>query len=179
VARRLITMKQTNILAILIIFLLFTLVSVPSLVPAQDAPKTRPQIYDERADGFKQIADATAITKKDGKRVLLDFGYNGCRWCQQLHTLFETDPEVSKLLKSDYVVVYIDWARGRPNGGGGHNVEVDAKYQARTLYGAPSLVVLDSDGTRLTTKDTAELEEGDHHNPQKVLAFLKEWAPKR
>ena len=29
------------------------------------------------------------------------------------------------------------------------------------------------------TKNTAELEEGNHHNPAKVLAFLKEWAPKK
>lgn len=172
-------MKQTSTSAILAAILLVTIIPVTSTIFAEDTPKSRPQIYDERADGFKQIADAVVIAKKDGKRVLLDFGYNGCGWCLRLHTLFESDKSVSELLKSDFVVVYIDWMRARPDGKGGHNVEVDAKYQARTLYGAPALVVLDSDGTRLTTKDTAELEDGDHHSPQKVLAFLKEWRPQK
>jgi hypothetical protein len=31
----------------------------------------------------------------------------------------------------------------------------------------------------LTTQDTGKLEEGDHHDPKKVLAFLNEWAGKK
>jgi hypothetical protein len=40
-------------------------------------------------------------------------------------------------------------------------------------------VILDSDGKQLTTKNTEELEESDHHSPDKVLAFLREWSPKK
>jgi hypothetical protein len=40
-------------------------------------------------------------------------------------------------------------------------------------------VILDSQGKHLTTKDTGELEEGDHHSPEKVLAFLNQWSPKK
>jgi hypothetical protein len=43
----------------------------------------------------------------------------------------------------------------------------------------PVIVILDADGRQLTTQDTGELEEGDHHNPDKVLAFPKKWAPKK
>ncbi len=50
------------------------------------------------------------------------------------------------------------------------------KYAADRL-GLPSLVMLDSEGKHVTTKNTAELEEGDHHSSEKVLAFLKQWAP--
>lgn len=39
------------------------------------------------------------------------------------------------------------------------------------------IVVLDADGKRLTTQDTGKLEEGDRHDPNKVLAFLNQWAP--
>jgi hypothetical protein len=39
------------------------------------------------------------------------------------------------------------------------------------------LVVLDSDGRRLTTKDSGELEEGNAHSPAKIAAFLASWAP--
>jgi hypothetical protein len=43
----------------------------------------------------------------------------------------------------------------------------------------PLIVVLDADGKQLTTQDTGKLEEGDHHSPEKVMAFLKEWSPKK
>ena len=33
------------------------------------------------------------------------------------------------------------------------------------------------DGKALVTQDTGKLEEGDHHDPAKVLAFLNQWAP--
>jgi hypothetical protein len=28
----------------------------------------------------------------------------------------------------------------------------------------------------MTTQDTGKLEQGDHHDPKKVLAFLDQWA---
>jgi hypothetical protein len=44
--------------------------------------------------------------------------------------------------------------------------------------GLPVIVVLDSEGKQLTTKNSSELEEGKHHNADKVLAFLTEWGSK-
>ena len=46
-----------------------------------------------------------------------------------------------------------------------------------TQHGLPVIVVLDADGKTLVTQDTGKLEEGDHHDPAKVLAFLNQWAP--
>jgi hypothetical protein len=89
-----------------------------------------------------------------------------------LHKLFETDKGIAQELKSDYVVVMIDVNQG-------HNKDVDAKYGHPTRYGLPVIVILDTDGKQLTTKNTSELEEGDHHNPNKVMAFLKEWSVKK
>jgi len=60
----------------------------------------------------------------------------------------------------------------------GHNSTVDARYGSPTKLGLPVIVILDADGKQLTTEDSSLLEEGDHHSPQKVLAFLKEWTPK-
>jgi thiol:disulfide interchange protein len=138
-------------------------------VQAGDTPlATKPAIYDESADGSKQIADALALAGKDGKRVLLQFGANWCGWCRKLHSLFDTDKEIAARLKSDYVVVLIDVNKG-------HNNEVDAKYGHPTHFGLPVLLILDADGKQLTTKDSGELEEGDHHSPAKVMAFLDKW----
>jgi hypothetical protein len=49
------------------------------------------------------------------------------------------------------------------------------KYGNPTKHGLPVLVVLDSDGKQLTTQDTGQLEQGDHHDPAKVIAFLSKW----
>jgi HEAT repeat protein len=131
----------------------------------------QPPIYDESADGSKQIAAALATAAKEHKRVLLMFGANWCGWCHKLHTLFETDNNISDVLKFNFVVVMIDVNKG-------HNSAVDARYESPTKHGLPVIVILDADGKQLTTEDTNLLEDGDHHSPQKVLAFLKQWTPK-
>jgi thioredoxin-related protein len=157
------------------IVLAFCSLLISALQPlhAADAPKTtRPSIYNESADGSKQVEKALAAAKKEHKNVLIQFGANWCGWCHRLHKLFETDQAIAEMLKNNYVVVMIDVNEG-------HNEAVDKKYGHPTEHGLPVIVVLDSEGKQLTTQDTGKLEEGDHHDPKKVMAFLKEWAPKK
>jgi thiol:disulfide interchange protein len=164
---------KTKLFSLLVLSsLLLPLATVPAL-RAEDQPKTaRPVLYDESADGAKQIADALVIAKRDGKNVLLQFGANWCGWCRKLHTLFETNPEIAETLKKNYVVVLIDVNKQ-------HNAETDTKYGHPIRFGLPVLVVLDADGKQLHTQDSGKLEEGDHHSPEKVLTFLKAWIPKK
>jgi thioredoxin-related protein len=150
--------------------LLASLAALPHTARAADALKSaRPKIYNESANGPKLIADATAAARQGNKRVLLQFGANWCGWCHKLHKLFDSDQPIRETLKGSYVVALIDVNKG-------HNADLIAKYGAERL-GLPFLVVLDADGKHLATKNSAELEEGDHHSPQKVLAFLKQWTP--
>ncbi|HWB60610.1 MAG TPA: thioredoxin family protein [Chthoniobacteraceae bacterium] len=143
----------------------------PAASPAAAVPKPKvPDIYDESANGDRQVADAVAIASKEHKRIVLEFGANWCEWCHRLHDLFEADASISKTLKSGYVVVLIDV-------NGDRNRDLVVKYDAKD-YGLPFLVVLESDGKHLITKHSDDFEVGDHHDPQKVLAFLQEWAPK-
>jgi thiol:disulfide interchange protein len=144
----------------------------PRPAVAAESPKTTlPDIYDESADAGKQIADAVAQAKKENKRVLLQFGANWCGWCHKLHKLFETDKEIAANLKANYVVALIDVNKG-------HNKDIVARYEGEKL-GLPFIVILGPDGKQLTLKDSGELEEGDHHSPQKVMTFLAKWAPPR
>src|SRR5437899_112729 len=82
------------------------------------AKPSRPAIYDENADGTKQIVDALAVAKKENKRVLLQFGANWCGWCHKLHKLCETDTDIAAKLKASYVVVLVDVNQG-------HNEEIN------------------------------------------------------
>ena len=138
--------------------------------PAKSKP--RPDIYDRKADGNKQIAAALRAAQRDHRRVLLQFGANWCGWCHKLHDLFESNKDIHKTLVYEYDVVLIDVDKvdGRM-----HNADVDAKYGNPTKLGLPVLVVLDENGKPLVTQDTGKLEDGDHHDPQRVLEFLKKW----
>jgi len=146
----------------------------PSADEAKDK-KAPPRIYDTEADGNKQIDDALKLAKAKRKRVLLKFGANWCGWCHKLSKCFKTEPEVAKVLKDHYVLVLIDV--DAKDDETRHNADVLERYGNPTRHGLPVLVVLDADGRQLTTQDTALLEDGDHHDPEKVLAFLEKWRP--
>ena len=135
--------------------------------------KKRPDIYDRNADGNRQIDKAVAKAARDNKRVLLMFGANWCVWCHRLHEVFENNREIARALLYEYELVLIDL--DRLEDGRTHNEDVDARYGNPRKLGLPALVVLDGAGKQLTTQETGALEEGDHHDPAKVLGFLNKW----
>jgi thioredoxin-related protein len=135
--------------------------------------KAAPKLYDTEADGNKQIADGLKLAKAKKKRVLLKFGANWCGWCHKLSKCFKAEPEIAKVLKENYVLVLIDVDATEDKKQ--HNADVIERYGNPTKHGLPVLVVLDADGEQLTTQDTGLLEEGDHHDPEKVREFLEKW----
>lgn len=137
-------------------------------------PKMGPDIYDVHADADSAISSALARAAREHKRVLVDFGANWCIWCHRLHSTFEGDPGVARALDRGFVVVMVDV---NTRNGERRNAATVERYGNPTVHGIPVLVVLDSDGKILTTKDSGELEEGSGHSPAKILAFLSQWAP--
>jgi thiol:disulfide interchange protein len=145
-----------------------------ALRAAPEYPAMGPDVYDVHADGARQITEALARAAVVNRRVIVVFGANWCIWCRRLHATFETDPGVAKALARDFIVVSVDI---NTRHGEARNAAVNEKYGNPIAHGIPVLVVLDSDGKQLTTKDSGELEEGDGHSPAKILAFLAAWAP--
>jgi thiol:disulfide interchange protein len=143
--------------------------STPNAVrAAEGAPIARPAIYDTAADGKEQIAAALKTAQAENKRVILKFGANWCGWCHKLSSLLKTNAELAQIVKDNYVLVLIDVDKE-------HNADTVKKYDKPTRFGLPALVVLETDGTPLITQDTGKLEEGNHHDPAKVKAFLEKW----
>ena len=87
--------------------LLLGLLAFP-LLAAPEYPKMGADIYDTKADGTKQIAAALKQAEAGHKHVLVMFGANWCIWCHKLHTLFEKDAAVAKVLAERFEVVLID-----------------------------------------------------------------------
>jgi len=130
------------------------------------------RIYDESADGSKQITRALASAQKNHKRVLVQFGANWCEGCHQLHNLLKNDPAISQEVKNSFIWILIDLDQA-------HNAEVDEHYGNPSNQGYPALMILEADGKQVLKTDTADLVVGDNINPEKTIAFLRQWAPKR
>ncbi len=155
--------------------------SLVSFACAQDGVKEAPpargtgtqkvdmneKIFDPKRDTAKDIADAVTKAGKENKHILLDVGGNWCIWCHRLDMLFKSDKDVASLLKK-YVVVKVNFSPDN------ENKAVLANYPAITT-GYPHLFVLDKTGKVIQDQDTGLLESGDHHDPAKVIEFLKKW----
>ncbi len=133
-------------------------------------------IYDATANAEQDIQNAIKAAKKENKRVLLMFGANWCPWCQRLHHLIETNDQVNRYLYKHYELVLVDL--GKRN----LNMQIDKRYGSPNKLGIPVFVVLDSSGKQIHTQETGTLEypKGSTkigHDPDKVIQFLKQWAP--
>ena len=146
----------------------------PPLRSVPEYPEMGPDVYAVHADAPPRIAAALVRASAEHKRVLLVFGANWCIWCHRLHGTLGADPTVSRLLGDHFVLVDVDV---NSRHGSARNADVVARYGNPTRLGLPVLVVLDSDGRQLCTKDSGELEEGHGHSPRKIADFLSRWAP--
>ncbi len=127
-------------------------------------------IYDEAADGSRQISAALSQARREHKLVLLQFGANWCGWCQRIHCFFNSDKPVRTELANHYLVVLVDVNNGR-------NASVVEHYGHPTALGLPVIVLLSADGRRLVTQGTGEWVNPDagNYDSAKILAFLKTW----
>ena len=142
--------------------------------PASGAAK-RASIYDKAADAKVQVAKAAERAKQSDKRILLMFGGDWCGWCHKLHDLFKTNREVAQILYNEYELVTIDLES--PNAAPLLKTckEALSDDELKKGVGYPFLAVLDADGKVVRAQRTDVLEEGDHHDPKRVAAFLEKW----
>jgi thiol:disulfide interchange protein len=153
---------------------LFLLAAV-ALAAAPEYPNKGPDIYNTQADAKQDIAQALHNARAQQKRVLLMMGANWCIWCRRLHATMESDAAVARILKEKFIVVNVDVNQ---RDGRKRNLDVNARYGDPIRLGLPVLLVLDAEGHLLVTQETGVLEDGkDAHDPAKVLAFLRKWAP--
>ena len=129
-------------------------------------PVTR---FDPARDAAEDIRLAVLEARSSGRRVLLDVGGDWCIWCRRLDTLFAAHRELAEYRDAHYVVVKVNWSKENKN------EAVLSRYPP--VSGYPHLFVLGSDGSLVHSQNTGALEKGKGHDPEKVMAFLKMWAP--
>lgn len=153
-------------------FFLSMVLAAPALGQSSAGQATVPshlqKKFDPKRDAAKDIADAIALAQKENKRIILDVGGEWCGWCKKLDKFFEENAEASAILKAKYLLVKVNFSPENKN------EAVLSKYPK--IQGYPHLFVLDKNGKLLHSQDTGELETGDHHDPAKVIPFLRKWA---
>ena len=158
-------MKKTIVLTFTII--LFSLVMFAQNVSNPKETK----IYNPLADAKSDIESVIKKAKAEGKHVLLQLGGNWCGWC----ILFDKKVKESDILKStmdkNYIVYHVNYDTVNKN------EEVFASLGYPQRFGFPVFVILDGDGNRLHTQNSAYLEEGKGHSEKKILNFFKHWSP--
>ncbi len=126
--------------------------------------------FDPARDAAADIDAAVAEARRTGKNVLIDVGGEWCIWCKRLDQFFVDQKEIAGYLHQHYVTVKVNYSKENKN------EAVLSRYPK--VAGYPHLFVLDATGALLHSQDTGKLEKGKGHDPEKVLAFLKAWAPK-
>ena len=143
--------------------------SVPLPAAAQAGFTVNKNLYPPTANPSADIAAAEAVARRQGKRILLDFGGNWCGDCQVLDFYYHQPPNAA-LLARNYVVVHIDI------GHMDHNVDVAKRYGVPITHGVPALAVLDAHGRLLYAEHEKEFE---HTSAESIAAFLNHWKPHR
>lgn len=133
------------------------------------APETTlPTVYDPARDPAKDLQVVVKLAQSGHKRILLDVGGEWCVWCHKLDDFFATHSDAAQLLNQKFVLLKVNYNPENQNGAFlSHYGNVNS---------FPFLIVLDSDGTLLHLENTGVLESGNHHDYDKVMAFLKQWA---
>lgn len=147
---------------------------------SEDSQKALPKVYNEDINPLKQIDQAIAKAKKEGKFVICQVGGNWCPWCLRFANFITKDTTISKMIDENFVYEHVNY---NPRKSGGAEKVAQAKKMLERLnnpgrFGYPVFVVLDGNGKVLHIQDSGLLEEGKGYNKEKVLSFFKNWTPK-
>ena len=139
-----------------------------SAVSAQDSI---PPQYSPSVDAKVQVTEAIANAKKSDKHILLMIGGNWCRWCKMFDKMVVTNATVDSALKANYIFEHINFSKEN------RNLPLMTELEFPQRFGFPVFVVLDNNGKRLHTQNSAYLEEGEGYNVKRVIEFFEQWGP--
>lgn len=127
-----------------------------------------PTRFDPARDAATDVAQAVAMAKADGKRVIVDVGGEWCSWCHILDRFIASHAEVRALIDARYVWVKVNVSKENRN----------RAFLARwpRIEGYPHLFILDAGGRLVHSQDTGVLESGKGYDETRFVAMLRRWS---
>lgn len=150
-------------------FLIILTFALP--LSAQNKIESGREKFDPAKDPFKDLEAAVLKVKSENKRILLDVGGEWCIWCHRLDAFIESTEEIKEFLNENYITLKVNFSPENKN------EKFLSQYPA--IKGYPHMFVLDSDGKFLHSQDTGLLEKEKSYDKEKILGFLKQWAPEK
>jgi thioredoxin-related protein len=144
---------------------------INNLFAQNNSEKSSTPKFDPARDPFKDLKEAVIDAQKTNKRILLDVGGEWCIWCHRLDGFLEANPDLKNFMHENFVVLKVNWSPENKN----------EKFlsQYPKIAGYPHIFILETDGKFLYSKNTGELEKEKSYDAEKIMNFLKEWAPKK
>lgn len=128
--------------------------------------------------GFEPARDPSsdlklAVTEalKTDRNIILDVGGEWCIWCHRIDAFIQGHEDINSFLLKNYIIMKVNYSPENKN-------EAFLSGYPK-ISGYPHFFILDGNGKLLHSQDTGKLEEGKDYNPQKFMAFLEVWAPKK
>lgn len=135
------------------------------------AQKDTTLIYHPEWNAEDQLSAAIKQATAENKHVILMIGGNWCRWCRMFEQFRIKSQPIDSLTAADFVWVHINYSKENKN------LSLLERLEFPQRFGFPVFVVLDSQGRRLHTQNSAYLESGEGYSEEKVLEFLRQWSP--
>ncbi|HEX3556361.1 MAG TPA: thioredoxin family protein [Thermoanaerobaculia bacterium] len=152
--------------------LLALAVSLCTLATQAGGPsKLPPAGYDKTRDPAADLAAAIPQAQRENKRILLEVGGEWCVYCRLINKVIHEDERLMKTLDDGFIVVKVNFSDDVKN----------AAFLSRypTIPSYPHLFVLETDGTFLLSQTPDDFMDKDRYVPDKILGFLRQWAPKK
>ena len=135
---------------------------------AQDMRTFR--LYRPGANAEAEISEMVAKARSNNQHVLVQMGGNWCVWCARFYEFSTSDTQIDSAIKRNYQVYHFNYPDTT-------NTKLLAQYGFPQRFGFPVFLILDGEGTRLHTQNSAYLEKGKSYDKEKVLEFLNHWSP--
>lgn len=129
------------------------------------------KIYDPQANADQIIQKALQIAKQQDKHLFMKIGGNWCPWCIKFHNFCEEDSLIRETLDKHFIVVNLNYSKENKN------LPLLETLEYPQRFGFPVFVILDKDGKRIHTQNSAYLEEDKGYSQKKVIEFLNQWSP--
>lgn len=129
-------------------------------------------MYHPDEDAEKAIAVCIQKARAENKHVLLEAGGNWCKWCIVFNNFCDNDKQLDSALKKDFVVYHLNYSKENIN------KPLFAKYGFPQRFGFPVFIVLDDNGKRIHTQNSAYLELDKSYSKEKVMEFFTSWNKK-
>lgn len=137
---------------------------------SQDMKKFNLYKPDENASA--ELEKTIKAAKASGKHVFVQIGGNWCVWCARFYEYVKQDVQLDSAQNAGYVVYHLNYSKENLN------KEMMAKLGYPQRFGFPVFIILDGNGNRLHTQNSAYLEQDKSYNKDKIMEFFNSWNPK-